>query len=223
MFRAEIGDITSQNKYQMLFLLVIMSGLLSLIQFPFAAPVYFCYIAPVVALALLAVVRLQPNSPQFLHLSILAFYFLFALLRTNTGHVWDLGVRYSPYWPTHLLESERGHIRVSDADDRLYSQLLDLIRSHRGSGYIYATPDCPEVYFLSGMRNPTRKILDFLAAVETDPPHVSQLVEENRIKIVVINRWPHFSGRLSPEVEAILENRFPRSLELHHFSVRWRE
>lgn len=46
------------------FLLASMAALVALVQFPFASPIYFCYVAPLAALAMAAVVRSDPRSPD---------------------------------------------------------------------------------------------------------------------------------------------------------------
>jgi hypothetical protein len=224
LFRSSGVSFLSENQRQILLLLVIMTALLSLIQFPFAAPIYFVYTAPLIALTLVAVVMVQPHAPRVLHAEILAFYFLFATLWTNTGYVWDLGFRYRSYHPTTVLDIGRARVRVTDADKALYSRMVELIRKHRGStDYIYATPDCPEVYFLAGMRNPTRAIFDFLGRSKKNPAELLELLEAKNVKVVVINKGPHFSRPLSPRLMAPLADRFPFSVDLVGFTVRWKE
>lgn len=211
------------NKRQEVLLLVTMTALLSLVQFPFAAPIYFCYTAPLVALALLSVVNVEPSAPKLLHLCILAFYFLFALLWTNTGYVWNLGVRYTAYQSESVLNLERGGLRVNATDKHEYKDLVGLIQKKQEGGYIYAAPDCPEVYFLSGLLNPTRAIFDFLDDSKGLPSRIPNLLEEKKVKVIVINRDPHFSPPLNPEVVDFLEARFPRWIEIGRFIVRWKE
>ena len=216
--------LVDENQRQILLLVIIMTALLSMVQFPFAASIYFVYIAPLVALALLAAVASQPNAPRILHCGVLVFYLFFAVLWINTGYVWDLGVRYTAYRPASVLDPDRASIQVTDADKTLYTQMLDLIRKHRGStDYVYATPDCPEVYFLAGMRNPTRKIFDFLTQSESEPAELLEVLRAKNVKVVAINERPHFSGVLSPKLKALLMDHFPFSVDLGQFTVRWKE
>lgn len=219
--RFSLGSVAQR---QILLLLIVTTALVSLVQFPFAGPIYFVYAAPLVAVTLLAIVTIQPSAPQLLHFGILCFYLLFAVFWMNTGYVPNLGIVYTAYRPESVLDLGRGGIRVTESDKALYTQLVELIRKkHGGSPYIYATPDCPEVYFLSGMRNPTRTIFDFLNDSQSEPAWLSGVLETNNVNVVAINRWPHFSGEVSPNLMAVLEDRFPRSLDLGQFTVRWRE
>lgn len=223
LVRSSRSDLISPVRRQVLLLLVIMTGLVSLVQFPFAAPIYFCYVAPLVILTLCGVVNLGYDALKPFHVAILAFYFLFALLWTNTGYVWKLGVGYSAFNPTSLLDIDRGGIRVTDSDERLYSALINIARQKSGSRYIYAAPDCPEVYFLSGLKNPTPTIIDFLGDENQKALDIYALLESKGVKIVVINRAPWFSGRLNYTFFAAFQKHFPHSMDLDHFTVRWRE
>jgi hypothetical protein len=214
----------AENQCQILLLLLIMTALVSLIQFPFTAPIYFVYTTPLITLTLLAVVMVQPRAPRLLHAGILGSYFFFAVFWANTGYVWDFGSRYSSYQPGSVLNTERAGIRVMDVDKALYGRMIDLIREHRGStDYMYATPDCPEVYFLAGMRNPTRAIFDFLSRSKNEPAKLLELLKAKNVNVVAINERPYFSGVLSPKLRALLMDRFPFSVDLGQFTVRWKE
>jgi len=214
-------EVLAKDKRQKLFLLLSMTALFGLVQFPFAGPIYFIYITPLVCLALFAVVAVQERMPKLRHLVALLFYLFFAVIWTN-GYVWGIGVSYVPFRPEILLNNDRAGLRVTDVYNQLYTQLVELIRRHSKSNYIYAAPDCPEVYFLSGMRNPTRKIFDFFNDGENDLALVSEL-KEKKVNLVVINRKPQFSKPLNPELSAALADRFPQSVDVGHFTVRWRD
>jgi hypothetical protein len=220
--RSFSGGYLEPDKRQRLFLLMSMTALLSLVQFPFASPVYFLYIAPLVCLVLLAVLAVQSEIAKFSHFVILLFYLLFAILWINTGYV-AAGVGNTGYSAKTLLDIPRGQLRVTEYENWLYTRLVNLIQKHSKSNYIYATPDSPEIYFLSGMRNPTRTMFDFFSDSEKDADRVRVLVEEKKINLVVINREPQFSPTLDPNVLAMLQEHFPNFLDLGRFTVRWKE
>jgi hypothetical protein len=220
--RSLVCGFLESGKRQILYLLITMTALLSLIQFPFASPVYFLYIAPFVCLALLAVLALQSEIPKFSHFVILIFYLLFAILWTNTGYV-AAGVGNTGYPAKTRLDIPRGQLRVTEYENWVYTRLVNLILRHAKSNYIYATPDSPEVYFLSGMRNPTRAIFDFFSDSEKDADQIRALLEEKKINVVIINREPQFSPTLDPRVLAMLQEHFPKFLDLGRFTARWKE
>jgi hypothetical protein len=87
---------------------------------------------------------------------------------------------------------------------------------------VYATPDCPEVYFLLGVRNPTRDLYEFLQSPRLGVEDTLALIEHRKINLVVINREPFFSGPIDVALEAALESRFPQSEVVGRFVVRWR-
>jgi hypothetical protein len=87
---------------------------------------------------------------------------------------------------------------------------------------VFATPDCPEVYFLSGTRNPTGDLYEFLRGARRGVTETLELIEHHHINLIVINRAPHFSGPIDPALETALESRFPHSEMVGRFVVRWR-
>lgn len=210
-----------QDRRQILFMLLCMTALLSLVQFPFAASVYYLYITPLVCLSLLAVVTLQENMPKLRHFVAMLFYLLFGVMWTN-AYVWAIGLAHVPIGAEMALQNQRGRLKVADYDNRVYTQLVHLIRSHSKSTYIYAGPDCPEVYFLSAMRNPTRKLFDFFNDGQNTPTFILELLKEKQINLVVINRKPHFSPPLDAKLSDAFAEHFPNSVDIGHFTVRWK-
>ncbi len=222
LVRTRQCSLIGQDHHQNLFLLLSMTALLGLVQFPFAAPVYFLYVSPFVCLVLSAVVMAQKNMPKPRHFVALLFYLVFAVMWTNP-YVWVIGLAYVPFPAESVLKNQKGQLRVNDYDNQLYTELVDLIRRHSNSTYIYAGPDCPEIYFLSGKRNPTRKMFDFLSDSENTPIFVTELLNEKKINLVVVNRKPHFSDPLDPKLSATLKDHFSHSVDVGHFTVRWKE
>ncbi len=207
---------------QVLFLILCTTGLLGFVQFPFAAPIYYCYGAPLVALAVAAIVRSQPDSPRPLHICVLVFYLLFAVVWMNRGYVFNLGRRPAIYTAPTVLALPRSGLRVPAADARVYEELVALIRERAGARMIYAGPDCPEVYFLSSHRSPGRYFFDFLGGLDRDPAALLRLLDENRVGAVVLNRSPGFSQAPGVEVRRVLHERFPNSVEVGKFTFFWR-
>jgi hypothetical protein len=177
-------------------------------------------VAPLVGLALAAVAR---RGPSIVHLPFLVFYLFFGVFRMNTSYIWDLGDRYRPYRPLAQLRLERGGIRVPVQDRDEYETLAAVIeRRGRGSRFIYATPDCPEVYFLSEKSNPTRVLFEFLRG-PSRPEDILALLDERAVSVIVINTRRAFSGRVRAEARTALEKRYPFSQIIGRFEVRWEE
>ncbi len=88
--------------------------------------------------------------------------------------------------------------------------------------YIYATPDCAEVYFLSGFKNPTRTTYDFFDEPSGRVERIKKALEEHQVNAVVINTRPQYSGPPSPELLSWLEQRYPKSGQVGIFRLLWR-
>ena len=190
------------------FLLASMSALVALVQFPFASPIYFCYAAPLAALATAAIVRADPRAPRALHAILLVFFLLFAALWMNRGYVFRLGRFYAPYQADGSLSMPRGGLRVPGADARDYGALVAALDALPAASRLFAGPDCPEVYFLSGRRNPTRFFFDYQGESGDDPGALLRRIEDEDIAIVVIHEAPSFSRPLPESVHAELRRRF---------------
>ncbi len=107
-----------------------------------------------------------------------------------------------------------------------YERLIPLVQQHAAGGYIYAAPDCPKVYFLSGLRNPTRTLFDFFDNAMGRTERILNAIEAHQVKVVVIRNdrriLRQFSPSLPPDLAGALQQRFPNSATVAWFEVRWR-
>lgn len=218
LLRRVNGEPIRAQRRQETFLILSMTAMLGLIQFPYAAPVYFCYVAPLVALALCAVAREGNLAP---HGVVAVFYLAFGLLRLNPGYIWQMGVRPVRYGPLEKLDLPRAGIRVPVSDRRIYTTLVESIERRTSGDFLYAAPDCPEVIFLSGRRNPSRVVFGYLRVPES-PEVLVRLLEARDVRAVVINEQPSYSPPLGPALEAALALRYPEADSFGPFVLRWR-
>lgn len=224
---AETAAGITRDQIAMLFLSSMAT--FTLVQFPFAKPVYFCYVAPTVVLAAAALVALRrtPKAaarPAALEAVVIGGYAAFAVLLMHPGYVYDLGFRYSPV-PMHArLAGDRGGLRVSAADSAETAQVTALIAAHARPGeYIYAGPDAPQVYYLAHVRNPTPTLFDFFDDPATHDRRVLEAIDARHARVVVVNRAPGFSGPISAPLAEGLMARFPRGVRTEHFAIGWRD
>src|SRR3989449_392535 len=208
---------------QQLVLLLGVAALCSLVQFPFAAPIYFCYVAPLGLLAAIAVVATWDRAPHPIGGALLGFYFGFALLWLNTGFIYAMGLSYLPDRQTEPLALERGGVRVSAIDKAMYEEAVAAVPAHAQGDHIWAGPDCPGVYFLPGKRNPTRTLFDFFDEPAGRTARVLAAIERHDVHVVVFNRRPPFSGAPPSDLVEALVERFPHTLDASWLHVRWRE
>ncbi len=202
----------SPSEHPEAFAVVATAVLWSLVSFPYASPAYFFYVAPLVVPATLAVVRASGRRPGAV-LGVLAVVFLLL------GGGYAAGVAASGTTP---LPGDRGGIRVSAADARLYGALVDTVRARAAGGGLWATPDAPEVYFLTGLPNPTRTLYEFLDPEPPDSAAVASMLRTHHVRVVVLNTRPLFSPLPGPPVLRLLRERYPRTDTLGPFVVRWR-
>jgi len=215
--------VATETRREQLVILLSVAAMCSLVQFPFAAPVYFLYIAPLALLATTALSAAWDPRTQPARAILLVFLLVFAVLRVNPGFIYAMGVNYVRDRQGAPLALERAHLRVTPEDKLTYERTVAAVQAHARGEYIWAGPDAPEVYFLSGKRNPTRTLFDFFDSPTDRTTRVLTAIDAHDVRVVVLHSRPPFSGQLPPDLRDSLERRFPRSEPDGWFQVRWRE
>jgi hypothetical protein len=209
------------------FAVLAVAAVFALIQYPFAAPIYFIYTVPLVVLAATAVLSQVRERLAPLLIPVAMFFALFALRWVHPGFIYLMEHHFGRVRFEARLDLPRGGVRVTPEDKSLYQPLVAAIQAHAGSAgaAIYAAPDCPEVYFLSATRNPTRDLFEFLgdAPGGGSPDSLAALLRREQVRVVVVNTRPDFSPPLSEPVLAELARLYPRIESFGKFDVRWRE
>ena len=85
-----------------------------------------------------------------------------------------------------------------------------------------AKPDSPEVYFLSGFRDPTGIFFDFYEDAAGRTQRTLAAIRLHNINLVVLNRYPPDSGPVAADLETALERDFPNRADAGDFEVRWK-
>jgi len=216
------GSVSGERRRQLLVVLAV-AATCGLVQFPYSSPIYFMYAAPLGALAAAAVVTALPGAPGLPAAATLAFYLLFAVGWIHPGFIYDMGLHYSRDAQTVPLAVARGGLLVSAEDADVYSRLVALVRSQARGPWVYATPDCPEVPYLTGLKNPTRTLFDFFDDPEGRTARILSVLDRDSVHVAVIDRKAEFSGPPPADLEAGLVRRFPNRITIGRFDVRWRE
>jgi hypothetical protein len=204
-------------------LLLSVTALCYLVQFPYAVPNYLCYVAPLVILTLVALSPYMPPLTPVVPASLLAFYLAFAVLRTNDSPLYGMGTVYWKYWPTRPLANARAGIEISFDQAMPYENTIRLLRARARGGYTWASPDAPEIYFLSGLRNPTRTLFDFFDDPADRTPRVLRAIEAHGVTAITLNSRSAFSDPPPADLVSELEKRFPYATNVGPFQVRWRQ
>jgi hypothetical protein len=187
----------------------------TLVQYPFAAPIYLCYALPLTLLAAVAIIttaRKQPGS--YVLAAVAGFYLLFGVVMLIPDHVYELTHKIGPMEKLPLERAGGLHIEYAAN----FADLIHLLQQHSPNGLMYAGNDCPELYFLSGLTNVTRD--DGGAS----PEETLKAVVSDNLNVVVINDAPFFPGAgVRQDVRAEVMKRFPHTRRLGMFEVFWRE
>ena len=110
------------------------------------------------------------------------------------------------------LQTTRSQLQIEGPLQREYNALLQIVEEQTESGdFILAGPDCPQFYFLTGRRNPTRQCYDLFRAYQLGSQsaledEIKTLLREKDIRLFVQNRVPEFSPRYSEEFVIWLES-----------------
>jgi hypothetical protein len=96
-----------------------------------------------------------------------------------------------------------------------------LQRRARG-GYTWASPDCPEIYYMSGLRNPTRTLYEMFDDTANGTARVLRALDEHGVTAIVVNTLPAMSPRVTDAMSAELAERYPYGTMIGPFQLRWR-
>lgn len=200
-------------------------ALCNLVQVPFSAPIYALYAFPLLVLLALAVAGGEPVGRRRWLGIVLTALTAFMLLRVDTGFLHDLGYHYGRHNQTEELRLPRaGGIRIPAAERTEYESVIRAVESLDPGEYILAFPDSPEIYFLSGRKNPTPLLFDFL-----QPEHASDVealmatLDRLDVRVVVINRQPPFSTPADPVLLRALQARYPLTRDVGRFRIAWKD
>jgi Dolichyl-phosphate-mannose-protein mannosyltransferase len=204
----------SKLQRERLVLVVALAATCTLVQYPFPVPIYLCYALPMTLLALAAIVTTaQKHRGTYVLASLVGLYLGFAVMCMIPRHI----AEYS-HIPgrREVLRVPRGGLQIED--ESYFEALTIFLQQHAPNGLMYAGNDCPELYFLTGLKNVTSN--DNGAPAE----EVLKALESTDVKLVVLFESPYFaSGQTSPEVRAEVMRRFPQSRMAGIFHVYWRD
>jgi len=207
--------------------LLLLAGAVSLcsvVRFPFAAEIYFCYVAPLVVLAGAALLKTVPSVPRTVRVALAGYYLVFVSVLFAPGFLDDMGKNYGPDLQVATLDLARaGRLRVSRETAGVYERLIPFINEHAANGEILAGPDCPEVYFLAGKRNPTRMLFDFFVDQRVREQELLRLADDPAIKVLVVNTEPGFSGSYAEDSYRKITGQFDDEEDIGNFEVWWRQ
>lgn len=204
----------------LLFALAGVTAFQALNQFPYAAPNYFAYVAP---LAIVTAATAAAYFGALRRLNVAALLLAgFAGIVLRLGSVHNIGF-YPQWWDySHRLAVPRGGLLVTAEDSARYTHLLGLVAQHRGNGTLLAGPELPEVYFLSGQQSPGRDAYSLFATPVADSAGMTRRFNTDAASVVVIKKRPMFMAPLRDDIYQWLKTHYPEGEMMDSIEVRWR-
>jgi hypothetical protein len=200
---------------QQIMLLICVAAVCTLVQYPWAASIYLSYSLPLTLLALVAIVATARRQPGTYALAaVTGFYLVFGVVMLVPDYLYEFTHKVGRMSELHVERA--GGLRINYAAN--FEGLTHFLQQHSPNGLMYAGNDCPELYFLSGLKNVTR---DDGGA---PPDEVLKALQSDDLKLVVINEGPLFpSSKMNSAVRAEVERKFPNSIQDGFFHVFWRK
>jgi hypothetical protein len=203
-----------------IFTVLTVSSFMTLVQFPFSAPIYFCYVAPLVILSAQVTCASQPHAVVRTQWTIVLFGLLFGATLLNHFQFFDDPnlARMDP--AVNLLELPRGGLFLTERDRQKYHRLVTAIQQNSPpNSSIYAGPDCPEVYFLSERKNPTRTLFELFDEPDPDDTKRLQFILQHDLSLVVLNLSPSHSRKWTQPFLDAMTAHFPKAMTIDNFLV----
>ncbi len=223
LLKRKPGQVVSNACQAQLALLTLATATVTLVQYPWSTPTYFCYVAPLVLLAATSTTVTYHRGAGTTLCVLLAFYTVHAGLWLTP---WELRLHDSRGLlrdaETRILLPDLAGLRVAEPSWLEYQELVSLIEAKAVGDYIYATPDSPEIYVLSGLQNPTGTQFEFLDASARSAVSVLSTLERYDVNMVVVNQRPLFSPPIRSDLARAFENEFPHDSIVGRYVVRWR-
>lgn len=207
LLRPPRGEAIGEGRRSAAFFLVSAAAACSLVQIPFALYTYFLYFVPLLILGAAALWSALPRMPWEVPLALVVMVIAFRL-REPADVAKKPGAAPPP--ALAMLAGPRGGLMVSREDSQRYARLNEEVHRRATSDWLYVWHDSPETYFLTGMRNPTRTLLEVFAHPETQTPEAIEAMLRAKDVSVVVLTPPWGAVRpMPPELRRWIEARYP--------------
>lgn len=194
----------------------------ALVEYPFAAPIYVLYALPLALVATVALVRVADRVAVGVQAVVLSFFLAFGLLRMLPVEVQNIGQSFVR-GPTLLpLELPRSGLLVTPMQSVVYEDMVKLVQEKAAGRPIWAGPDAPELYFLSGLPNRTRTFFEFLDPPEQNARPLVERLDALGVGVAVLKLRPDFWPRPTMATMDSLRPAFPHQRKFLDYIVYWR-
>ena len=192
----------TRQRQHLLYLVTVIPFFVSLIQFPYASPIYFFYAAPLLILTALIAVELQGRVPRKLLMVVVVFLILFSSIQFHAP------VTGLPFVSNHhrvRLESERCQFIVDSKEAAAVNAMCELVAQHSSANdTVFTTPDLPEVNYLCNRRPFNGVMYEFFRKdLYADLEKLKDELASRDVRLVVINERPPFSPQVTEDFRTI--------------------
>ena len=183
----------TREKQHLLYLVTVIPFFVSLIQFPYASPIYFFYAAPLLIPTALIAVEVQTRVPRKMLMVVVASLILFSTIGFHSP------ITFLPFASsqrsTSRLESERCQFMVDSKEAVAVNAMCELVVKHSSSNdTVFTTPDLPEVNYLCNRRPFNGVMYEFFRSdLYADLDKLRAELASRDVRLVVINERPPFS------------------------------
>lgn len=221
LWLAATGRVQPGRHSRILFASSAMVAFTSLGQFPFAAPVYFLYVAPLALIAGVVAFRTMTGPPRLSDGPAVALVLLFALVCMNREYVWNVGWFHEAHDLSTPLDLPRASLHVADFEADVYRRVMTLVSEQLGARGLMAGPDTPEIYFLAGQFSPSGRLFEFFSE-QDGADEEQEFARWTSADVIVLFHGKRFSAPVPETLVSRLRQEFPRGESVPPFEVRWR-
>ena len=212
-------------KTRAMFASLMMAAMASLIQFPSSYLNYSFYIAGLIVIAASTLIDLAEMPQAALYAPVAAILLVFSMALLQPSEFYARGHYYLPARLAPVTIPADQGIMANEHEGAIYRDLVAVVQRHASGEYIYCSPDCPELYFFTGKKNPTRTFFDFFdrdILTRQRDRRILEALAQHDVNLVVINHQRTFSPRFSPALYATLQHEYPHGAGFEWFEVRWK-
>jgi hypothetical protein len=207
LLRPPMGEAIPSGRQSAVFFLVSAAATCSLVQVPMSFVGYFLYFVPLLMLGAGALWTALPRMPREVPLALVALAIGFQLRGSS-----ELATNGAPRAADVMvpLGLPRGGILVPREDSARYTAIRAEVARRATSEWLYVWHDSPEIYFLTGMRNPTRTLFEAFsdpAGQTTDA--VEQMLREKNVGVVVLTRRETAVRQMPAALRRWIEREYP--------------
>jgi hypothetical protein len=214
------GEAIPRERQSAVFFLVSAAAACSLVQVPMSFVGYFLYFVPLLMLGAAALWSALPRMPREVPVALVVMAIAFQL-RGSSELATTAPLRAADVMVP--LGLPRGGILVPREDSARYAEIRTEVLKRATSEWLFVWHDAPEIYFLTGMRNPTRTLFEaFSDPAAQTAAAVERTLRERNVGVVVLTRRETAVRPMPVALRRWIEREYPSVAWVGAIEVRGR-